>query len=117
MMGGWAAKRLFSRNGSGYSPNTPYLDKCRQAIFAFPVSNAAVTRSGYHQRYPGWLEVDSARRHAELTRISNEMEIALMRQQLRCGDVLNRDGIVGGIRYDGVAVRVVVYCGKQGIKA
>jgi len=51
-----------------------------------------------------WVRVD-----AESTRISNEMEIALMRQQLRRGDVLNRDGIVGGIGDDGVALRVVMY--------
>ena len=61
-------------------------------------------------------KIDSFR-HAELPRTSNEVEIALMCQQLRRGDTLNCDSIVGGIRDDGVAVLVVIYRRKQGVEA
>ena len=84
------------------------------AINGFGINGAAGADGS---RYSVLLARKSTASAGMSTRISNEMEIALMRQQLRRGDVLNRDGIVGGIGDDGVAVRIVVDRGKQGVEA
>src|SRR5258708_23660470 len=42
------------------------------------------------------------------------MKVALVRQQLRGGDVLDGDGVVRGVRDDGVAVSVMGCCEDGG---
>src|SRR5947207_550299 len=47
------------------------------------------------------------------TFILYKMKVALMRQQLRRGDVLKSDRVVRGVRDDGIALRVVMGRGQE----